>query len=478
MGVTDAAADYFEFEEHGTTLRTELLAGLTTFLTMSYIVVVNPAILSVAISPEGVSDARTFQMLAVVTIVAAVAAMLVMAFHANRPFGLAPGMGLNAFFVTVVLSPALDITWQVALAAVFVEGLLFVLLTFAGAREYVIRLFPEPVKKGVAAGIGLFLALIGLQFMRIIVGDPTDIVTLSPVLASDPVAVLSAVGIFLTFVLYVRGVRGAIVLGILGTAILGYVAGALGFEPYAGPLPEEGQILAEPVTLAPGVDTVAYSLAAYDIRPLAGAFVTGLQQVDALTFAFVIFTFFFVDFFDTAGTLTGLSQEAGFLDEEGNLPEMDRPLMADAVGTTVGGILGTSTVTTYIESSTGIEEGGRTGMTVLATAALFLVALAVVPLISAIPSFAPYVAFLIVAVFMFRNVAEVQWDDITHAIPASLTIGLMPLTHSIATGIAAGIVSYPVVKAARGEAADVHAGQWVLAGAFVVYYFVRTNTLV
>jgi AGZA family xanthine/uracil permease-like MFS transporter len=191
----------------------------------------------------------------------------------------------------------------------------------------------------------------------------------------------------------------------------------------------------------------------------------------------VLFTFFFVDFFDTAGTVVGLSRAADMTDENGEVPDIDEPLMADAVGTTVGGMLGTSTVTTYIESSTGIEEGGRTGFTALVVAALFLLALPIIPLLSALPSYAPYVAFLIVAVFMLRNVTDIQWDDSAHAIPGALTIALMPLTHSIATGIAAGLLTYPLIKAAQGEVDDVQIGQWVLAGAVVVYYVVRTNTL-
>ena len=478
MGVQEKLTRYWDLKGSDSDLQTEFLAGLTTFLTMSYIIIVNPVLLSIVISPEGVSDARVFQMLAVITILASVAGMLVMAFYANRPFGLAPGMGLNAFFVTVVLSPSLNVTWQTALAAVFVEGIVFILLTAVGAREYVINLFPEPVKLGVGAGIGLFLAAIGLQFMRLVAIDPDDIVVLNPVLAQDPVAILSVVGILLTFYLYVRGVRGAIVGGILITSVLGYVAGAMGFEPYGGALPQEGQKLAEPVTLAPGIDQITYGMSAYDITPLAGAFIEGLQGVEAITFVFVVFTFFFVDFFDTAGTLTGLGQEAGFLDEDGNFPDMNKPLMADAVGTTVGAILGTSTVTTYIESSTGIEEGGRTGLTALFIAFFFLVALAVVPLVGAIPSFAPYVALVIVAVFMVRNVTDIQWDDPAHAIPATLTIALMPLTSSIANGIAAGLLTYPVAKAAQGEADDVRLGQWILALLVVFYYFVRTNALV
>ncbi|QCC51097.1 NCS2 family permease [Halapricum salinum] len=475
--VRETLADYFGFEEHGTNLETEILAGATTFLTMSYIIVVNPSILSIAITPEGVSPDRVFQMLSVITILAAAVAMFVMAFYANRPIGLAPGMGLNAFFLTVVLSPALGISWQTALAAVFVEGILFMILTAVGLRETIINLFPEPVKYGVGAGIGLFLAIIGLQFMRISAADTTNITSLNPVLAQDPVAVVSLLGVFLTLALYARGMRGSIIIGIIATAIGGYVASALGVVPYSGQLPEPITLYQTTGGLAPGIDQITYDAAAYDITPIAGGFIEGFQQVDIVTFSFVVFTFFFVDFFDTAGTLTGLGQAAGFLDEDGEFPEMEKPLMADAVGTTAGGILGTSTVTAFIESSTGIEEGGRTGMTALVVAVLFLLTLPVVPLLAVIPDFAPYVALVVVALLMFQNVTDIQWDDVTHSIPAGLTIAIMPLTHSIANGIAAGMISYPIVKAAKGEASDVHIAQWIMAGAFVVYYVVRTNTL-
>jgi len=477
MATGDSGGSFFGLDEHGTDVPTELLAGLTTFLTMSYIIVVNPLVLSAAITSEelGVAAGMHIPLLAVTTILSAVAAMLVMAFHANRPFGLASGMGLNAFFVTVVLSEPLGITWQTALAAVFLEGVLFILLTAAGAREYVINLFPEPVKAGVGPGIGLFLAIIGLQFMRITATDVNDVLSFNPILAQDPVAVVSVLGILLTFVLYARGTRGAIVLGIGATAAFGYAAAALGFEA-ATTEPTPFNTLAD-VVLAPDISEITYGAAAYDITPLAGAFLEGFTDVSGLTFAMVLFTFFFVDFFDTAGTLVGLSRAADMTDEAGNVPDVDEPLMADAVGTTVGGVLGTSTVTTFVESSTGIEEGGRTGLTALVVAGLFVLTLPFIPLLSALPAYAPYVAFLIVAVFMLRNVTDIDWGDNAHAIPGALTIALMPLTHSIATGIAAGLLSYPLVKTAQGEFDDVRAGQWVLAVAVVVYYVVRTNTL-
>jgi len=465
MGLSDSLANYFGFEEHGTTLRTEALAGLTTFLTMSYIVVVNPSILvgipgekpGIVVSGYGPGEVQS--MLAVVTIIAAAVATLIMALYANRPFGQAPGLGLNAFFAFTVVG-ALGIPWQTALAAVVVEGIIFIALTAVGAREYIIRAFPEPVKFAVGTGIGLFLAIIGLQAMGIVIDDPATLVQLGPV-ASDPVAIVSVVGLLFTFALYARGIRGSIIVGILATTALGWIVANAGLVG--------GDAADSLVAGAPG--------ATYDITPLAGAFVTGVADIEAFTFALVVFTFFFVDFFDTAGTLTGVAQIAGFLDEDGNLPDIDKPLMADAVGTTVGGMLGTSTVTTYIESASGVEEGGRTGMTALVVALLFLASLAVVPLAAAIPLYASHIALVVIGVVMLGNVVDIAWDDLSYAIPAGMTILVMPLTYSIATGIAAGIVTYPIVKAPRGEWSDVRLGHWVLAGAFVFYYVVRTNTL-
>lgn len=460
MAISDTVAEFFEFEEYGTDLRTEALAGLTTFLTMSYIVIVNPAILANAIEIQGYTTGQIRQMLAIVTIIAAFVATFVMAVYANRPFAQAPGLGLNAIFAfTVVIG--LGIPWQTALAAVVVEGVIFILLTLVGAREYVIRLFPQPVKLAVGTGIGAFLAIIGLQNMRVVASDPATFVSFNPIFATDPVAVLSVVGLFLTFVLYVRGIRGAIIIGVLLTGAAGYGLAMLGVT---APQPDN---LLEIALTPPAVQPF------YDITPLVGAFLQGFQDFQGLTFALAVFTFFVVDFFDTAGTLTGVSQIAGFLDEEGNLPEMDKPLLADAIGTTVGGMLGTSTVTTYIESSTGIEEGGRTGMTALVVALLFLASIALVPLAAAIPLYASHLALVVVAMIMLTTVTEIEWSDPTNAVPAGLTILVMPFTFAIWAGIGAGIVAYPVVKAAAGEWNDVSPGQWALALVFVVYFAVR-----
>jgi adenine/guanine/hypoxanthine permease len=457
MAIGDRLGEYFAVEEEGSDVRTETIAGLTTFLAMSYIVLVNPVILSEAITVEGYSQVEVQQMIAIATIVSAFVATVVMAFYARRPFALAPGMGLNAFFAfTVVLG--LGVPWQTALAAVFVEGLIFIAITAVGARKYVIELFPEPVKFSVGAGIGVFLLFIGLQEMQIVVSDEATLVTLGDIAAS-PVAGLGVLGLAATFVLWARGIKGSIVIGIVGTAAAGWLLTLAGVF-------ERGVVT--PETLASPQ---------YDVTPLAGAFLEGLRDVDPLVFVLVVFTFFFVDFFDTAGTLIGVSQFGGFLDEEGDLPEIEKPLMADAIGTTVGAMVGTSTVTNYIESSTGIEEGGRTGLTALVVAALFALAVVAVPLIAAIPAYASYIALVVVGIIMLQGVLDVDWNDPAWAVSGGLTITVMPLTYSIANGLAAGIIAYPVIKAATDGPREVRLGQWLLAAALVGYFYVQTSGL-
>ena len=459
---------FFDLDAHGTDVNSELIAGVTTFLAMAYIIVVNPTVLANAISIEGYTDPEVFQMIAITTILASVAAMLVMALYANRPFGLAPGLGLNAFFAfTVVLG--LGIPWQTALAAVFVEGIIFILLTAVGAREYIINLFPEPVKFAVGAGIGVFLLFVGLQEFQVIVNDEATLVTLGSV-GSNPVAILGLSGVALTLLLWARGITGSIIIGILTTALAGWAL-TLGGVVDRGVLVNESVLSAVEQQGVLGVITGIQ----YDITPLAGAFIDGLSQVEPLTFGFVVLTFFFVDFFDTAGTLIGIAQFGDFLDENGELPEMDKPLMADAVGTTVGAMLGTSTVTTYIESSTGVEAGGRTGLTTLVVAALFLLMIPFVAIAAAIPSYASFIALVIVGIIMFEGVVDIDWRDPAWSISAALTITIMPLTYSIADGLAAGIISYPLVKAAAGDAADIRVGQWLLAAVLVIYFYIQTS---
>ncbi|OYR40892.1 NCS2 family permease [Halorubrum sp. Hd13] len=458
MGLTDTLAARFDVEAHDSDVRTELVAGLTTFLAMSYIIVVNPFILAEAIQIPGYEFFEVVQMIAIATILSSALATLVMALYANRPFGLAPGLGLNAFFAfTVVLG--LGIPWQTALAAVFVEGILFMLLTAVGAREYVIRLFPEPVKRSVGAGIGLFLLFIGFQELQIVVPDDATLVTLGGIFG-NPWAILGILGLVFTFGLWARGVTGSIVIGILTTSVVGWGLTLAGFF-------DRGTITPETLPSAQ-----------YDISPLAGAFVDGLSGVDPLTFGLVVFTFFFVDFFDTAGTLIGVSQFGDFLDEDGDLPDMDKPLMADAVGTTAGAVLGTSTVTTYIESSTGVEEGGRTGLTALVVALLFLGSLAVIPVVAAIPEYASFIALIVVGVMMLQGLVEVDWSDPAWAVSAGLTVTVMPFAYSIADGLAAGIVAYPLIKIAVGEYDEVALGQYVIAALLVVYYVLQTRGVI
>ncbi|MGQ3328505.1 MULTISPECIES: NCS2 family permease [Halorubrum] len=458
MGLSDTLAARFDVEAHGSDVRTELVAGLTTFLAMSYIIAVNPFILADAIQIPGYDFFEVVQMIAIATVLSAAVATAVMALYANRPFGLAPGLGLNAFFAYTVVD-GLGVPWQTALAAVFVEGVLFILLTLVGAREYVIRLFPEPVKRSVGAGIGLFLLFIGLQELQIVVPDDTTLVTLGGVFA-NPWAILGIMGLVLTFVLWARDITGAIVIGIATTAIAGWALTLGGVFARGTVTPE------------------TLPSAQYDITPLAGAFVDGLADIDPLTFVLVVFTFFFVDFFDTAGTLIGISQFGDFLDEDGDLPDMDRPLMADAVGTTFGAMVGTSTVTTFIESSAGVEEGGRTGLTALVVAALFLASLAVIPVVAAIPEYASFIALIVVGIMMLRGLVEVDWDDPAWAVSAGLTVTVMPFAYSIADGLAAGIVAYPLIKVAVGEYDEVALGQYVIAALLVVYYVLQTRGII
>jgi len=458
MGLADSVASRFDVAQHGSDLRTEVVAGITTFLAMSYIIVVNPFILAEAVQIPGYEFIEVVQMIAIATILASAAATLVMALYANRPFGLAPGMGLNAFFAfSVVLG--LGVPWQTALAAVFVEGILFILLTIVGARKYVIRLFPEPVKRAVGAGIGLFLLFIGLQELQLVVPDEATLVTLGGIFGSAW-SILGILGLALTFGLWARGVTGAVIIGILTTTLAGWAL-------TLGGVFERGVVTPESLPAAQ-----------YDITPLAGAFVDGLTTIEPLTFTLVVFTFFFVDFFDTAGTLIGVSQFGDFLDDDGDLPEMDRPLMADAVGTTVGAMVGTSTVTTYIESSAGVEEGGRTGLTALVVAIGFLVSLVAIPVVAAIPAYASFIAVIVVGVMMLRGVTEVDWSDPAWTVSAGLTVTVMPFAYSIADGLAAGIIAYPLIKVAVGEYDEVRLGQYVIAVLLAGYYVLQTRGLI
>lgn len=422
---------FFRLDEHRTTVRTEVQAGLTTFMTMAYIVVVNPAILSAAGVPfEGALFA---------TCIGAATGTLLMGLLANYPFALAPGMGLNAYFTyTVVLG--MGVPWQTALGAVFLSGVAFLLLTAGRVRALVVDAIPRSIKTAVAGGIGLFIAFLGLRNAGIVVANEATFVTLGTLAAPGPL--LSLAGLALTVGLMARGHRGAIIWGILGVTA---AAMALGISP----LPEA--ILSVP-------DASATFLA----LDIPGALRLGFLEV--------VFAFLFVDLFDSVGTFTGLAEEGGFMTKEGKIPRVNRALSADAVATVVGSMLGTSTVTTYVESAAGIGEGGRTGLVAVVVAGLFILAVFTAPIAGAIPGIATAPALIVVGALMMRAVRNVPWADPTESVPAFVTLTAMPLTFSIANGIALGFISYALVKVLAGRAREVDPLVYVLAGLFLVRY--------
>ena len=433
----------FAFAEHGTTLPREVLAGLTTFMTMAYILVVNPSILSNAIFLETSGD--LFAELVIATAAAAAVATLVMGLYARYPFALAPGMGLNAFFAyTVVIGLGFD--WRLALFAVFVEGLIFIALTRLDLRRLVVQAIPNSLKHATAAGLGLFIAYIGLSNAGIIAASPATKTTLGDI--GEPSVAVAIAGIFITAALVARGLVGALLLGILATAALAWVAGVA----------------------APPAAIVAVPDMPTDLFGQAFLGIPGLADVNWLDFAVVLLVLLFVDFFDTAGSLTGLGLKAGLIDDRGELPRANRAFMADAIGTTAGAVFGTSTTTTYIESASGISAGGRTGFTAVAVALLFVASIFFIPLLSTIPAIATTPALVMVGVLMASSLKGIDWEDAAEATPAFLTIILMPLTYSIAEGLAAGFVAYPVVKVFQGRAREVSTAMWVLAGIFVARF--------
>lgn len=422
----------FKLSENKTDVKTEVIAGITTFMTMAYILVINPLILGDA----GMDQGAVF----VATAVSAAVATLVMAFFANYPFVLAPGMGLNAFFAYTVVK-TMGYSWQFALTAVFIEGLIFILLTFFNVREKIIDCIPETLKNAVTAGIGMFIAFIGMANVGIVKkgGAILEIGNLR-----DPLVILTIAGLIVTGVLLARNVKGALLVGMLITSVAGMVLGL--------------------VDLPKGIVSVPPSLA-----PIFGAF---LQPDKAQIFSFqmlvIVFTFLFVDLFDTIGCLVGLSAKAGMLDENGKLPRAKQALFADAIGTTFGAILGTSTVTTYIESAAGVAEGGRTGLTALVSGMLFLVSIFFAPVFTAIPKQATAPILILVGVMMATAMLKIDFNDMTEAIPAFLTIVMMPLAYSIAEGLVFGIVSYAGIKLFSGKGKTVTTALYVLAVLFIV----------
>ncbi len=425
----------FKLREHGTDTRTEIMAGITTFMTMSYILAVNPAILSDA----GMDGGAVFT----ATILASIVAMLCMAFYANMPFGLSAGMGLNAFFAYTVVKQ-MGMSWQFALTAVFIEGLIFIILSFTGIRESLFNAIPLNLKKAVSVAIGLFIALIGLINAGI-VGIGEISLELSNIASAEGFVFFFA--LIVMIVLTARGVKGALLWGILASTIVGLITGVTHF-------PEGNTIMSLPPTIKP----IAFQL--------------DFSNIFSFEMFSVLFSFLFVDIFDTLGTLTGVATKAKMLDKDGNLPDGSKALLADAVGTTLGALLGTSTITTFVESSAGVAEGGRTGLTALSTAACFAIAAFFFPLFSIIPAQATAAALVVVGLFMLSTVVEINFSDITEAFPAFMTILMMPATYSIAEGISFGMISYAGIKLLTGRGKEVSPLVYGLAVIFLLRYIV------
>lgn len=446
---------FFKLSENKTNVKTEVVAGITTFMTMAYILAVNPKILSAAgMDPTAVLLA---------TAISSFLATLCMAFMANLPFALSAGMGLNAYFAyTVCLG--MGYSWQVALLAVFVEGIIFIIMSLTNIREAIFNAIPLPLKRAVSVGIGLFIAFIGLQNAGLCVDGPT-LVSITDFTANfnskGIAAVLAIIGIIITAVLHIKKVKGSILIGILATWILGMLCQATGlYVPNA----ELGAF-----SLYPEMKMTDFSALG---KTFGQCFNVDWSSVSILNFIVIVFSFLFVDVFDTLGTLIGVSTKANMLDEEGRLPAIKPALMADAVGTTAGSIMGTSTITTFVESASGVAAGGRTGLTALVTGVLFLLSTLLAPIFVAVPSFATAPALIIVGFLMFGGITEIKFDDenLLSAIPAYLCILAMPLFYSISEGIAWGIISYVVLHLLCGKGKKVTPLMYVLAVLFILKY--------
>ena len=427
----------FKLKENKTSVKTEIIAGITTFMTMAYILVVNPDILGQSgMNPSGVFVATT---------IAAGLATIIMALYANYPFALAPGMGLNAFFTyTVVME--YGFTWQEALFIILAEGLIFILLSFFKVRELIFDSIPLALKNAVSAGIGLFIALIGFSNAGIITNQGATILSLTKI--TEPGPLLAIIGVLLTGFLIAKKVKGAILIGIIITTIIGIPLGVT-------VIPENFQIFRLPHDLS----DVAFKMQVP-------------QNLLSSKVLLAIFTFLFVDMFDTVGTLAGIASKSNMLNSEGKLPRVERALLSDAVGTTAGALLGTSTVTTFVESSAGVAEGGRTGLTALTTGILFLLSTFLAPLFLLVPSQATAPALIIVGLFMISPIKDIEWDDFTVSVPAFLTMVMMPFAYSIAEGIVFGMISYTILKAVTGKFKDISPLMIVISILFVIRFFV------
>ena len=421
----------FRLSEKKTDVKTELMAGFTTFMTMSYILAVNPQMLS----QTGMDKGGVFT----ASVIASIIAMVCMAFLANLPFGLAPGMGLNAFFTFTVVK-TLGYTWQFALTAVFLEGIVFLILSLFKVREMIFDAIPINLKKAVSCGIGLFIALVGLVNSGIILQGEGTVLQLGNLLSRESVVFI--VGLFIIALLLAREIKGALMYGILASTILALI---LGVSKYQG---------GSPITLPPSLAPVAFKIQ--------------FDKIFTFDMFTVVFTFLFVDIFDTVGTLVGVSAKAGMLDEQGKLKEASPALLADAIGTTAGALLGTSTVTTFVESASGVAEGGRTGLTALSTAFFFFLSLFLFPVFGMIPAQATGPALVIVGLFMLSSIKEIDFYDYSEAIPAFITIIAMPFCYSIAEGISFGMISYVLIKLLAGKRKDVSILMYILAIVFVL----------
>ena len=446
---------FFKLKENGTDVKTEVVAGITTFMTMAYILAVNPSILS--------ASGMDSNAILMATALAAFVGTMLMALLANYPFALAPGLGLNAYFAYTVCG-AMGYSWQVALLAVFVEGIIFIILSVTNVREAIFNAIPLQLKKGISVGIGLFVAFIGLQNAKIVVNSDSTLVTVVNFRENFHTvgigALLAIIGLFIITILHVKGVRGSILIGIIATWVLGMICQATGIYQID---PEAGFY-----SLYPSWST--FSLGSIGLTFGQCFNFDAMGDVNIGNFLIIVFAFLFVDMFDTIGTLIGCANKANMLDSEGKLPRIKEALLADAVATSAGALLGTSTTTTFVESSAGVSEGGRTGLSSVVTGILFLVAIIFAPVFTAIPGFATAPALIFVGFLMITSVVEIDFNDITESIPAYLSMIAMPLLYSISEGIAVGVISYVVINLCTGKAKKITPLMYVLAILFVLKY--------
>lgn len=445
---------WFKLKENNTDIKTEVVAGVTTFMTMAYILAVNPSILS--------ASGMDSQAILMATALASFIGTIAMAFLANYPFALAPGLGLNAYFAYTVCG-AMGYSWQIALLAVFVEGLIFIVLSVTNVREAIFNAIPIQLKRGVSVGIGLFVAFIGFQNAGLIVNSDATLVTVIDFTAdfhtAGICAVLAVIGTFIIAILHIKGIKGSILIGIFATWILGILCQLTGLYTVT---PEAGYY-----SLLPSWSS--FSLGAIGLT-FGKCFTADFSSIRILDFAVIVFAFLFVDIFDTLGTLIGCANKANMLDKEGKLPRIKQALLADAVATSAGAVLGTSTTTTFVESSAGVAEGGRTGLASVVTGLLFLVSVFLAPIFITIPGFATAPALLFVGFLMITAVTQIDFDDLTEAIPAYLCLLAMPLMYSISDGIAVGVISYVVINLVCGKAKKITPLMYVLAVLFVCKY--------